>query len=453
MNPIMTPLAILQKTLKKLNLEYLLPYISNWSESQLLSTEQQLKTINFELLAKQKKLIDEESSHFGIIEPIDTIQSAEALSLDGSALKLLSLGKVGSILVAGGQGSRLGFSGPKGCFPITPAKKKTLFQYFAEKTKAASELVNFPLPLAIMTSPENHQMIRDHFEEHRYFGLSKEQLFFFKQSTLPFLDDQGGLFFSSPGEVALGPNGNGSSIHAFFHSGIGKIWKEMGIEYVTFIMIDNPLADPFDLKLIEKHYKSKADVTVKCIQRESSKEKVGIVAKVDNKIRVIEYSEAPVKTWSELNEEGQLLFPIANISLFCFSISFLKKVFSLKMDLHKAYKNALKLNKNQTIEKSKAWKFEYFIFDILAYSQKTELLLYSREDTFAPLKNGEGDNSPKTVQEALSAYDRKILSKITHRRTPFEVIEIDPAFHYPTKKLLNEWSIRKIINTPYISAE
>lgn len=353
---------------------------------------------------------------------------------DSLGKKALEEGKVGCILVAGGQGTRLGFNGPKGCFEVTPVTHQTLFQYFVEKLKAASALYKKPLKMAIMTSKENHEATTAFFTSHKYFGCSPSQIAFFQQGELPMLKEDGSVF-------ATGPDGNGACIEAFFESGIGDSWTKEGIEYSTFILIDNPLADPFDPALISAHIQEKVEASIKCIKRTDLEEKLGVLVSSEGSPTVLEYLEVPRKDWELQDSKGEYLFGAGNISLFCFSIPFLKRASQKELPLHPAMKKINGVN---------VWKFEKYIFDILPYSQSTQALLYPREMTFSPIKNASGDHSLEKAQKALSLKDRKVLSDITETPCPTEVLEIAPAFHYPDPNLLAKWKGKKIPSSPYI---
>lgn len=277
----------------------------------------------------------------------------------------ISEGKVGCMIVAGGQGTRLGFEGPKGMFPIN---NKSLFQIFAEKTVAAGR----DLPLAIMTSPLNDEITKEFFAKNNFFGMKQDQLYFFTQKMLPFLDTDGNMLSES------GPDGNGNSLRYFCESGIWQKWKSMGVEQINFILVDNPLADPFDAELAGYHYRTNADATLKCVLRKNPEEKVGVIAKMGDKIAVIEYSE--------LSVEEAKKYPLANISLFCFSMDFIQKCASHPLPYHAAFK-------------SNVWKRETFIFDNLKIATNVNLLLYPRSECFAPLKD---KASISEVQKALT---------------------------------------------------
>lgn len=347
---------------------------------------------------------------------------------------LVKAGKVACLMVAGGQGTRLGFKGPKGCYPITPARHQTLFGYFAERLKAASEQAGKNLPLAIMTSPANHAEVMSYFQTHHYFGCSKDQISFFSQGSLPFLNDVGEIVLDQSGQIAFGPDGNGSSIKSLVDSGIATHWEKQGIEYVVFIFVDNPLADPFDALLVGAHADAKVDVSIKAITRDDPQEKVGVIVTENGKTAVVEYTEMPKLSFADIKK-----FPIANISLFCFSLPFIFKAAKSKLPLHKALKA---IN-----EKQKAWKFERYIFDILPLAQKTQTIIYPRLECFAPVKDA--DNVP-TVQEMMTALDRKTFERVAKTSLPVECKEINPKFYYPTPELIKHWQGRIPPSTPYL---
>ncbi|MGZ3809994.1 MAG: UTP--glucose-1-phosphate uridylyltransferase, partial [Bacteriovorax sp.] len=341
------------------------------------------------------------------------------------------------LLVAGGQGSRLSFEGPKGTFPVSLIQHKSLFQLFAERTLAAGIQVGRALCLAIMTSPQNHEETLKFFDDHERFGLTQDQLFFFQQEELPFLNDQGHLMLNES-KIAKGPNGNGSALTHFITSEIGRIWQQQGVEYINFILVDNPLADPFDAELIGFHARNDCDITVKCIAKEHPDEQVGVLVKTPEGTRIMEYSEMNMSDREARNTDGSLQYQCANISLFCFSLSFVNNAMkSASLPWHLAYK-AIHPNG------PKGWKFETFIFDWMAYTQKIKALFYPRAQCFAPLKNISGKNSLEDVQQALLHYDHEILQTLCGQPVSTLPIELDPQFYYPTNELLNTWKHKTI---------
>ncbi len=356
---------------------------------------------DLQLLEQQRTLLSSKEPKLGNFGPIREYDEIGTLSWKKKGQILLKEGKIGCLLIAGGQATRLNFEGPKGTFPISLIRKKSLFQFFSEKIVAASRLFGHAFPLAIMTSPQNDAETRAFFEKHNFFGL--ENVSFFCQEQLPLLD--------AKGEVAgEGPDGNGAALSLFYRSGIWKEWQGQGIELVNFFLIDNPLADPLDPELIGYHTTQEAEVTIKATKRLSPDEKVGILVEETGKIAVKEYSETSEN------------YPLANLSLFCFSMAFIEKIRDVSLPLHIAEKE---------YPQGKLYKFERFIFDLLPYSNRTKILVYPREKCFAPLKSLQ---DLEAVQSALLKYDKARFEEITGDSPPDSEIELAPEFYYVLKE-------------------
>jgi UDP-N-acetylglucosamine/UDP-N-acetylgalactosamine diphosphorylase len=371
--------------------------------------------------------------------------------------KIIAEGQAGCLLIAGGQGTRLGCNGPKGLYPVTIVKNKSLFQLVAEKVLAASRQANRPLFLAIMTSSVNHEETFNFFEDHNYFGLDKNQVYFFSQTDLPFLNSEGNLFLETRSKLAAGPDGNAASLKHFVSSNIWSEWYEKGVRYINYIPIDNPLADPFDAELIGFHHQQQSDLVIKCIKRENPSEKVGVILKNHQKVNVIEYSEITAEERDARSDDGNLKHLCCNISLFSFKMEFVKEIADEhynKFPFHKAWKAAKYLNElgeTKTSEQPMAWKFEKFIFDLLPYAQTIKALLYPREVCFAPLKNAQGADSIVNVQASLQKFDRETIAKITGiMPSENQKFELHPQFYYPTEELLAKWKGSQLPEQAYI---
>jgi UDP-N-acetylglucosamine/UDP-N-acetylgalactosamine diphosphorylase len=361
---------------------------------------------------------------------------------------LIRQGKVGCLLLAGGQGTRLGFNGPKGSVPVSPIKHKSLFQIFCERTKAASDWFERLLPLCMMTSPLNHQQTLDFFEQHRYFGLHSSQVTFFTQEMLPFINEQGQWFLEEPGRIAQGPNGNGDALRLFFENGLWKQWHEQGVEFLNIIVVDNPLADPFDPECIGLADRTQADVVLKVVPRLSSDEKMGIIAEREGRLKLIEYSELPPHAGS---------FTLSNTGLFCISMEFIRHLYQdlqVKLPLHLACKPAHVLVPTPAgafQQKIPLWKCEKFIFDLFDYSRSSQVLVYPREKIYAPLKNAEGEKSLKTVRQALCTHYREIYQSLTGKIPLVQEFELDPVFYYPNEKLISALAQYSLSEQTYVS--
>jgi UDP-N-acetylglucosamine/UDP-N-acetylgalactosamine diphosphorylase len=373
-----------------------------------------------EQFLKMQRSVIAQKSTFSIPEPYQKFDSpTDAGRLKGEAL--LREGKVACLILAGGQGSRLGTSLPKALVEITPVRKKTLLQLFCEKTAAASVAYKMPLQLAIMTSSLNHKQIADYLLQNGYFGLKEGQVQLFMQDEAPFVNEDGNWIEEASGSFAAGPDGNGHSLKKLMESGIGKRWKEQGVESLIVLPIDNPLADPFDAALCGERALKNQAVTIKAIKRSDPAEKVGVIVLRDEKIAVQEYSELP----------DHFEAPLAHIGLFCFSLAFIEQIAEVELPWHLARK---------TYKGHQIWKFERFLFDVLAHAEKTGVLVYPREDVYAPLKNLEGRHSLVTVKLALSAFDKRLVADLTKMPEPDHLFELDPAFYYVTLDRKRMWS-------------
>jgi UDP-N-acetylglucosamine/UDP-N-acetylgalactosamine diphosphorylase len=441
--------------LKTIKQEHLLHFFDTLEDKQKIDLLKQIDELDVALFRNQQQIIhNQRNVKCEKFEPFTSVTHEKDISCD-VGIELLNKGKSGCLIVAGGLGTRLKITGPKGTATVSAVKHKSLFQIFAEKTLAAQKLYSHTLELAIMTSKENHDETLNFFVKHEFFGLNPSQISFFSQKNLPFLDIKGDLFLKSSWELATGPDGNGGSLHSFFESGIYTKWVELGIEFVNYILIDNPLANPFDAKLLSFQSRQKADIVVKCIRRQTPDESVGILVTSKKHLKVIEYSELTSEEKYKKDSHSNFIHLFANISLFSFSIEFIKKVATKthELNLHPALKDVSFIDYTNVQKKQYAWKFEKFIFDVFPFSEHTAVLEYPREKTFAPLKNFEGANSLKTVQNALEMLDYETITHITGKKEailrPFEIAQ---DFYYPTKELKEEWKNKTITGKHYIGA-
>ncbi len=389
-----------------------------------------------ELIQKQQEqLLNFQLKPIDFIEPFDDYDTSGNIDNFKRGKELIAEGLAGCLIIAGGQGTRLKFDGPKGMFPVSKFNKKSLFQLFAEKTFFAGVEAKRKLPLAIMTSKQNYDEINKFFNDNNFFGLDKTQVFFFKQDDLYLLDEEGNPFLDKMGNLAKGPGGNGTALRHFVKSGVFKKFQDMGIKYLNFVLVDNPLADPFDAEFLGFHEKTGADVLIKCCKRLNANELVGTYVMHHNQVKVIEYSEFP-------KGENIDKYFLINLSLFSFTMDFINKVSSVDLPLHLAHKANSYMNNNGNVvdpSKPNSWKFEEFIFDVLPYAKKVKALLFPREVCFAPLKNATGPDSLESVQKAMQHLDRLIFSKLSGQKLKDEEFELSQEFYYPTPEFIKKW--------------
>ncbi len=431
----------------------LLDYFEELSPLEKSILLNQIEHLNIDFVDNQKQILN---NFIKLKKPVSPYQDYDISGCDKRqeiGNQILEKGLVGCLLIAGGQGSRLGFNGPKGCFPISPIKNKSLFQIFIEKIKAAGNCFKQNIPLAIMTSPLNHHQTIRFFEDNDFFNFTRKQISFFLQPTLPLLNSQGNPFLERPYSIAQGPDGNGSALKSFYTSNIFRKWMNKGIRYVTFTLIDNPLADPLDNELIAHCSMTNSDMILKAIERKDINESLGLIVSDNNQLRIIEYTEIREEDFNA-TENNKPKFNLANTSLFCFDMTFIEKIALTSLPLHVANKKALFLNPSkQSIRpvQPNAYKFERFIFDLLHHTSKVRVLLYPKKSCFAPLKNKVGLNSPKSVQAALYEKDREVLKNINKGLKPTSRFELAPEFYYPTKALRKAWSHKTSIEKEYIT--
>lgn len=370
--------------------------------------------------------------------------------------ELLCQGKVGCIILAGGQGSRLNIQGAKALASVSLIKHKTLLQLFCEKAFYASKSTGATLPLAVLTSPLNHAQIEHYLNDHYFFGLDPGQIHLFTQELKPYLDAKGNLLLKAPGILAEGPDGNGYVLKHFYQSGIWNEWKERGIQYVHLVLIDNPLADPFDPNLCGFHANNGNDVTIKAIFREREEEQMGLLVENKNGLAVIEYSEVSDKEKYARKTDGSLLYNLANISLFCFDMSWIENlatdlVTTLPWHFAEKMEEVFVVEDHRWIQKKMMiYKCETFIFDNLAFAASPQILVYPREETYSPLKNPRGEASVETVQRDLLASDRRQYERVSGMSAADASFELDQAFYYPTKELLNKWKGMALPHESYV---
>jgi len=317
-------------------------------------------------------------------------------------------GQVAVLIVAGGQGSRLGFEHPKGLYPIGPVTEKSLFQIHAEKVLALSRRYGVPVPLLIMTSPATHQETEEFLLNQRFFGLPRDEVFFFCQGTMPALDlATGKLLMEAPGRLFTSPNGHGGTLTALASSGLLDRLRDRGIRTVYYFQVDNPLVKVADLDFLGGHLAQNADVSAKVVPKETPQEKLGLFVLVDGRLNIIEYSDLPDDMAREADEQGRLRYWPGNTAIHLFDVSFLERVARgrNRIPWHLARKKVPCLDQQGNPAQpatENALKFEMFIFDAFAQAERWTLVTTSRREEFMPLKNAAGVESPAMVRQYMS---------------------------------------------------
>ncbi|WBW99379.1 UDPGP type 1 family protein [Oceanirhabdus sp. W0125-5] len=414
-------------------------FLNNDKKSALIND---ILTIDFELIQNiynkiRKNHIEEKENQFKplIANSLKMYSDEEKNNFYKIGMNALANGKVAVYLVAGGQGTRLGHNGPKGTFDIGLPSRKSLFQLQCERLIYLSNKCKKYIPLYIMTSIENHHDTVSFFKEHNYFGYPKSMIMFFKQKTMPTINEDGKVLLSDENKIAMSPNGNGGCFVALKDSGALGDMKAKGIEWLFLYGIDNALVRVADPYFIGFTICSNKPAASKVVEKKYPEEKVGVLCYKNNKPAIVEYSEIPKNIASEVDQDGKLIYSNANILNHILSVDFIETIAGKPLPLHIAHKKIeyidehgkkiLPINPN-------GYKFEYFLFDIFEMLDDMAALEVKREEEFAPVKNSEGEDSPQTAKELILNLHKKWLinAGVDNTTLKEKQIEISPLVSY-----------------------
>lgn len=422
----------------------------------------------------------DEGKATGKLEPFP--ESARASILDSNqddinkwydqGLDLIAQNKVGVVLMAGGQGTRLGSSAPKGCYDIGLPSQKSLFQIQAERIRKVEKLAAAKsggavpaVPWYVMTSGPTRGPTEAFFKENNYFGLSPDNVFIFEQGVLPCISNDGKILLESKSKVAVAPDGNGGIYNALVVQGVIADMRKRGIEHVHAYCVDNCLVKVADPVFIGFSASRDVDIATKVVRKRNATESVGLILLKDGRPDVVEYSEIDDATASaeDPDQPGVLKFRAANIVNHYYSFRFLDSIpaWAHKLPHHVARKKipCVDLTTGEGVKPTKpnGIKLEQFVFDVFPMLElsKFGLLEVRREDEFSPLKNarGTGEDDPDTSKRDIMAQGKRWLEAagaVVETEAPEQGVEVSPLFSYvssyPSRDLCNclvvPWSLR-----------
>lgn len=411
------------ETLTKNNQTHILDALNRVSGAEREKLEKQIEAINWdELSGLIRKYVMQKpvttipadlapASYFPLV-PKDAGQAELYKKAFDKGTELIRAGKTAALTVAGGQGTRLGFDGPKGTYPITPVLHKTLFQYFAESLDRVSEKYGSRVHWFIMTSELNDKATRDFFRSHGFFGLPEDSVHFFTQGFMPAIDYSGKVLMSAKDSIALTPDGHGGTLLALRKWGCLDLMKKLGVEYISYFQVDNPLVPVSNPLLLGLHAMENSEMSSIMLSKTNAFEKLGNFCVADGKLQIIEYSDMP-KELAERTTGGKLDFIAGSPAIHVISRTFIERLTTGgKLDLpwHRADKKVAYINAGGVEVKPEtpnAVKLESFIFDALPLASSTIILEADRTECFAPTKNATGVDSAESCRAMLCARDAR----------------------------------------------
>ena len=464
------------ESLRRRLLERLAPYgqehlLAFWDELGAASQHalaREIEDIDFALL---RRLFQTKSSEQNWSDLAGRAQSPPAFRLErGSSphsldeaerrgSEALARGEVGVILVAGGQGSRLGFDHPKGMFAIGPLSGAPLFQILIEKILARARRHGAKIPLYLMTSPATHEETNEYLERHHRFGLDKNLLRIFCQGTMPAIDaSTGGVLLAAKDHVALSPDGHGGMLAALARSGSLDDVRRRGIKHLFYLQVDNPLTSMCDPAFIGYHLLDESELSSQVIAKGTLREKLGNVVVIDGKLQILEYSDLNPLSDEILNRkdvDGSPVFWAGSIAVHVFDVAFLERVAddAEALPFHIARKVVPQVDSSgKAVEPQKpnAIKFERFIFDLLPAARKGIAVEVDQATSFAPVKNAPGSetDSPEVVQRQMIDRDRRWLEQAGAKVHKGVAVEISPLYAQDPQELRDRIEPGLVVGEP-----
>ena len=400
--------------LKEYGQNHIVNILEKLDETKKQELIEQINKIDFhqmmELYQNTKKEIEFKESK---IEPVPYLDKAKLTKeqreeFDKLGEEIVKNNQYAVVTMAGGQGTRLGHTGPKGTFKLDVyGKGKYLFEILADNLQEANKKYGVVINWYIMTSKENNADTVEFLEKNNYFGYDKNKVIIFKQSELPLVDTEGKFLINKEYKIKEASDGNGGTYSSLRASGCLADMKEKGIKWVFIGSVDNALLKMIDVTLLGMAVKKGVQIASKSVAKANPQERVGVFCKMNNHPKVIEYTELPEKMAEEVDSDGELKFGESHIMCNLYTIDAIEKISKEPLIYHTAFKKNSYIDENgkEVIPtEPNSYKFESFIFDAFELFDDIAILRGKREDDFAPVKNKEGVDSPKTAKELYEKY-------------------------------------------------
>lgn len=374
--------------------------------------------------------------------------------------QLIRDGRVAAFTVAGGQGTRLGYDGPKGGFRISPIRNAPLFQLFAESLLGIERRYGRRPRWYIMTSPSNHAATIAIFEQAAWFGLRREDVMFFPQAQMPAFMPDGRIALEKKHRIALSPDGHGGSLAALAASGALKDMRDRGVEIVSYFQVDNPLVKTIDPLFVGLHRQTGSEMSSKAVTKAHDLERVGNFCLADGRLTVIEYSDLPEALATAHEPDGRRRFDAGSIAIHVIDRAFIERLTTpgsaVELPWHRADKKVAIVDPDMGAAinptSPNVVKLEMFVFDAVPLAKNPLVLMTPREEEFSPVKNAEGADSPATTRRDLIRRAARWLESAgvkvarTADEEPDAVIEISPRFALDAADLAKQAGLPKSVD-------
>jgi len=441
----------LENLLRPYQQTHLLQFWDELDTRQQHSLADQIQNIDFALVQKlyQSSSSDEswaELAAAATVPPAITLDDFADSTSCNRAIELgneaLARGRVGMILVAGGQGSRLGFEHPKGMFRIGPISNRSLFEMHIDLIRARSNQFGVRIPLYVMTSPPTDDETKQFLTEHNHFGLEDDDLKIFCQGTMPAVDQDGKLLLEKKSTIFASPDGHGGMLAALSKSGCLDHMQQRGIQHLFYGQVDNPLIQIGSPALLGYHLQSHSEMTSQVIRKTDPLQKVGVVVMIDGVARIIEYSDLPEENARETNPDGSLRLWPGSIAFHIFETDFLRRAVAEadSLPFHRALKKVAFVDSTGKMiepETPNATKFEKFIFDLLPLAKNPIVCEVDPADGFCAVKNAApaASETPQHVKQAIIDLHTRWLTEAGVKVKPGTPVEINPLFAIDVEQL------------------
>lgn len=388
------------------NQKYIKAMMEKNTTEQNEKLTKRLEEIDFSVLEhiERKETVNER----GVFAPLDAVEVSE-IEARGAEFKELGLkaireGKVGAVLLAGGQGTRLGLDRPKGTLNIGVAKELYLFEQLLRNLMDVTDEAGVYVPLYIMTSNINNADTTAFFEEHDYFGYPKDYVKFFVQEMVPACDYEGPIYMESQTEVAMSPNGNGGWFSSMVNAGLLSDIKERGIEWINVFAVDNCLQRIADPMFVGATIAYGCESGAKVVRKAAPDERVGVLCTEDGKPSIAEYYEMTEEMATARKENGDLKYGFGVILNYLFSEKKLEQIADARMPIHVVEKKIPYMDVDGTFvkpEQPNGYKFETLVLDMVHMMDDCIPYEVVREREFAPIKNLHGVDSLDSARELM----------------------------------------------------